>query len=311
MYFQIQEGSSPIPLQKIDEDKLTLGIISLKELEKCYEHFGFSYSTVVECKNDRKQIHSAIDVYDNYHFGIIIGINTRHILREQDRIGIYIKKNLFLIVVIEDEDDSIRAKLLESLKNSNLSKVTIEKLIYGFLERLIIDEYTTLEKIEAEISEHEDKISGGELIKNFTNDVIKLRKRLVLLDNYYEQLIGIGEELEENGLDLFEDHNLRYFKLFTDRVTRLSSNTRMLQEYTVHVREAYHAELDYDLNKTMKIFTVISMVFYPLTLIVGWYGMNFTTIPELTWKYGYLYVIILSIIVAILCVLYFRRKKFL
>lgn len=311
MYFHIQESITPISLKKIDEDKLTLGIISLTELEQCYEHFGFSPLTIVECKNNTQRIHSAIDVYDNYHFGIIIGVDTKHLIRVQDRIGIFIKKNLFLMVIIEDKDDSIRVKLLESLKNLNLPKVTIEKLVYGFLERLINNEYATLEEIEAKISEHEDRVIDGEKIKDFTNEVIKIRKRLLLLDNYYEQLIAVGEELEENGLDLFEEHNLRYFKLFTDRVTRLSNNTRMLQEYSVHVREAYHAQLDNDLNKIMKIFTVISTIFYPLTLIVGWYGMNFTTMPEQTWEYGYLYVILLSIIVATICIFYFKKKKFL
>lgn len=84
----------------------------------------------------------------------------------------------------------------------------------------------------------------------------------------------------------------------------------MLQEYSVHVREAYHAQLEYDLNRIMKVFTVVTTIFLPLTLIVGWYGMNFTTIPEITWKYGYLYVILLSIIVAIICIIFFRKKKF-
>jgi magnesium transporter len=85
----------------------------------------------------------------------------------------------------------------------------------------------------------------------------------------------------------------------------------MLQEYSVQVREAYHAQLEYDLNKIMKMFTVVTTVFLPLTLIVGWYGMNFTTMPELTWKYGYLAVIIMSLAVIVFCMIIFKKKKFL
>lgn len=83
-----------------------------------------------------------------------------------------------------------------------------------------------------------------------------------------------------------------------------------IQEYSIHVRESYHAQLDNDMNRIMKMFTVVTTVFLPLTLIVGWYGMNFTTMLEITWQYGYLFVIILSIVVAILCFIYFKKKKF-
>jgi magnesium transporter len=85
----------------------------------------------------------------------------------------------------------------------------------------------------------------------------------------------------------------------------------MLRDYTSQVREAYQAKLDYDLNSIIKVFTVVTTIFLPLTLIVGWYGMNFTTMPELTWKYGYVYTIILSIVVVIICIIYFKKKKLL
>ncbi len=311
MFFQIQNDIFPITLQEYDKDILTFGIITLKELEMCYEDFSFARATVMECKNDTHQIHGEIEVYEDYHFGIITGIETKHFIRVQDRIGIYIKHNLFLIVAIKDQDDSVKTELFESLKHVKLSKVTLERLVYGFLERLIYNNYSGLEKIEEEISSHEDKINDNRLARNFNYEITGIRKRLLLLNNFYEQLIGIGEELEENAIDIFQEENLRYFKLFTNRVTRLSNNTRMLQDYCIHVRDAYHAQMDYNLNSIMKMFTVVTTIFLPLTLIVGWYGMNFTHMPELSWKYGYLFVIIISIIVAFICIIYFKKKKFL
>lgn len=310
MFFQLKETVAPVELQNIDENILTLGIITLEELEQCYEQFGFSPVTVNECKDDAQQIHTTIDVYENYHFGIIVGIDTKHIIKIQDRIALYIKENLFLIVIMEDKDDSIRAKLFESLDHINLNKVSLERLIYGFLERIIIDDYTALEKIETEISDYEDTINNNQISKSFINDLTKIRKKLLLLDNYYDQLTIIGEELAENEADIFNEKNLRYFKMFTDKVSRLINNTRMLQEFSIHVKEAYHAQLDNNLNNIMKIFTVVTTIFLPLTLIVGWYGMNFTNMPELSWKFGYLYVIILSIIVIIFSIIFFKRKKF-
>lgn len=311
MLYQIKDDIYPITFQEYNLDILTFGLLTLDELEECYEGFQLSILTVMECKNDTHSIHGAIEVYDDYLFGIITGVEKRRLIRLEDRIGIYIKQNLFLIVLIEDQDNSMSDDLFESLKHVNLSKISLERLIYGFLERLINNNYSTLENIENEISGHEDLINDNRLDRNFNYEITGIRKRLLLLDNFYEQLIVIGEELKENAIDIFKEENLRYFKLFTDRATRLSNNTRALEDYCVHVRDAYHAQLDFNLNNIMKLFTVITTIFLPLTLIVGWYGMNFTYMPELSWKYGYLFVILLSIIVAIICIYYFKKKKFL
>ena len=61
----------------------------------------------------------------------------------------------------------------------------------------------------------------------------------------------------------------------------------------------------------MTLLTVITTIFMPLTLIAGWYGMNFRYMPELEWRYGYLAVIVLSAAVIICCLILFKRKKWL
>ena len=59
----------------------------------------------------------------------------------------------------------------------------------------------------------------------------------------------------------------------------------------------------------MTVLTVITSIFLPLTLIAGWYGMNFTHMPELNWAYGYPVIIIISVVIVALCLFWFRRKK--
>ena len=70
-------------------------------------------------------------------------------------------------------------------------------------------------------------------------------------------------------------------------------------------RESFDMGIDLDLD------TVITTIFMPLTLIAGWYGMNFRYMPELEWRYGYLAVFVLSAAVIICCLILFKRKKWL
>lgn len=61
----------------------------------------------------------------------------------------------------------------------------------------------------------------------------------------------------------------------------------------------------------MKLFTLVTAVFLPLTLLTGWYGMNFTNIPELSWRYGYPAAIVVSVVVVVLLLWHFKKKRWL
>ncbi len=96
--------------------------------------------------------------------------------------------------------------------------------------------------------------------------------------------------------------------MHTSRADRLLHNVINLRDYVTQVREAYQNQLDISLNKTMKLFTVITTIFLPLTLIVGWYGMNLQ-MPEYSWAFGYPIVVGISLLVIGGCILFFKRKK--
>ena len=137
------------------------------------------------------------------------------------------------------------------------------------------------------------------------------KRQLMYIWNYYEQLIDVGEILRDNENDMFPPENIRRFSMFTERTNRLSENVKYLKEYTVQLRETHDAMLDYNLNNIMKLFTVITTIFSPLSLIVGWYGMNFEYMPELHWQYSYFGVVIFSAAVVLLCIIAFRKHKLL
>ncbi|HAJ93357.1 MAG TPA: hypothetical protein DCM41_00535 [Synergistaceae bacterium] len=150
-----------------------------------------------------------------------------------------------------------------------------------------------------------DKLEG------FMYSIVDIRKEILARSHYYSQLSDVALELLENENEIFDDHSLRLLKHFSDRAHRLRQETQMLREYSLQISEAYQTQIDIRQNVVMKVLTVVTAIFLPLTLIAGWYGMNFEKMPELHWDYGYLYVFLLSIMVVIGCLLIFKRKKFL
>ena len=65
----------------------------------------------------------------------------------------------------------------------------------------------------------------------------------------------------------------------------------------------------YKMNKIMEVLTLVSMLFLPLTLIAGIYGMNFRYMPKLNWHYGYFIVLSIMLIITIVCIWYFKKKR--
>jgi magnesium transporter len=166
-----------------------------------------------------------------------------------------------------------------------------------------------------ELEKMEDKITGIEdgllTMKNVTDGpekIIALRLGLLKMKRYYEQLSLVTSELAEDDGNIIPDELQNRFAALDRRIDHLLNSVLHLREYTTQVREAYQAQIDIEQNQIMKVFTVISAIFLPLTLIVGWYGMN-VQMPEYGWEYGYLYVIMLSVIVCAVTFILLKIKK--
>ena len=187
---------------------------------------------------------------------------------------------------------------------------SLERFIYDFLEMIISGDLTKLERYEDEISTIEDRILEGNLAGELERNN-EIRGELLQLKMHYEQLIDLGQELSENENEFFLTDNLRFFELFTARVLRLQGIVSTLREYTGQVRELYQSELSVKQNRIMTVLTVVTTIIMPLTLITGWYGMNFKYMPELESPLAYPIVIGVVILIAISGILYFKKKKWL
>ncbi len=146
-----------------------------------------------------------------------------------------------------------------------------------------------------------------EKVKNFQHELIPLRRELLTFRSYYDEIMDLGRALEENENGFFIKKHLKYFGTIGDRADRLLSKTNHLLDYAQQIKEAYQSQIDARQNNNMQFLTVISTIFFPLTLITGWFGMNFKNMPGLDNGYGN--VVILCILIIILCIIIFKKKK--
>ena len=211
--------------------------------------------------------------------------------------------------VLCDDTGTVHSAVQHLQKGKSLRVLGVGGFFCELLEWLTMKDLHHLQRLEDEMDQMEERVLSGEL-DQFNSHMNTLRKEIIRWLRYYTQLDDMVCEFQENENALFNDSELRLLHVVEKRIGRLNSEAQALREYSIQLRELFQAEIDIRQNKIMKILTIVTTVFLPLSLVVGWYGMNFVNMPELTWKYGYPAIIIISALIVALCLWIMKKKKF-
>ena len=211
--------------------------------------------------------------------------------------------------VLCDDTGTARSAVQHLQKGNPQRELGVGGFFCEFLEWLIAKDLHHLQKLEDDMDQMEEQVLSGEL-DQFNSRMNALRKEIIRWLRYYTQLDDMVCEFQENETALFRDSELRMLHMAEKRIGRLDGEAQALREYSIQLRELFQAEIDIRQNRIMKILTIVTTVFLPLSLVVGWYGMNFINMPELAWKYGYPAIIVVSVLIVALCLWIMKKKKF-
>lgn len=220
--------------------------------------------------------------------------------KDPSKIMIYIDRDDLFFICENDESFEVASRYFEVKETNDLS-------LYYFFKNLFKGSTKYLEEFEDKISILDESVIKGKS-ENTREKIIRLRSQVLRLKKYYEQFDFIFSELTLNDNDILSHDTLKYFRILKNRAKRFITMVSNAKDYLTQVRESYQAQIDIEQNEMMKVFTVVTSIFLPLTLIVGWYGMNLK-MPEFEWDLGYLFVIVLSISVGLIWYLIFKKKK--
>lgn len=206
------------------------------------------------------------------------------------------------------DDQSFTSCVLKQMNELyHAEDTSVSHFLFAFMEYLIKDDSFFLQHFEEALTKLEEQILDKR-DDGFNRRILRIRRKLATLGSYYEQLQDMAEDLQQGAFALKDEKNSRLFGLFADRSGRLYSNIQMLKEYSMQLREMHQTQVDIRQNQIMKFLTIVTTVFMPLTLIVGWYGMNFVHMPELTSPYGYAAICVLSLLIVLVEIWLFKKK---
>lgn len=211
-------------------------------------------------------------------------------------------------IVFIDDGQYVEARVSEIGKNKKWRLPSLERFIFDFIENIVYEDLSTLDKYEKQLEVLEENILAGDS-KGVIEELNEIRGELRELCTHYEQLVDLGQELQENENQFFAVDNLRYFRLVTERIERYRDKAVSLREFSMQIFDLYQTQTDVKQNKIMAVLTIITTIFFPLSIITGWYGMNFQNMPELSYEWSYPVVAGVCVLIVAIELIIFKIKK--
>mgnify|MGYP000034857396 CR=1 FL=1 len=246
---------------------------------------------------------------DKHLFVILKSLNFNRELRKVqiDQISLIVGKNYLISIQETDNEyfeDVSKRIYAGQVKIRNLSS---HYLCYAMIDTLVDNYILNIEKLGNVIEEQEKLLltSGKELVEN----IYHYKTELSYVRNNVRPVKELMTRFVTCDSDLINDHTYNYLRDLEGLVTQALEAIEIYYTMLSDQQNSYNATISNNVNDIMKVLTIFSAIFIPLTFIVGVYGMNFDYIPFLRYRYAYFILWGIMIAIVILMLFFFKRKR--
>ena len=279
------------------------------DFEELAEEFGFHPLSIDDCRSEHQR--PKVEEFPGYYFIVLyeaelVGATDALELRE---LNIFLGKNYLVTVhsrpirAIETANRLWREWLDRSEQGSGL-------LAYLLIDAVVDDYLPLLDVISERMDDLEDSIFG-EFNAAAIEEIFTIKKKLLYLRRAITPLRDVFNSLLRREQPIFAREIHFYFQDVFDHLIRVADTIDTLRDMLGSTMDAYLSVSGNRMNQIMKRLTSISTILMSATLIAGIYGMNFVFMPELSWRYGYVFSLLSMVAVALGLYLYLRKVKWL
>jgi magnesium transporter len=282
------------------------GLSNMSIVESLQSHFSLHSLLVEDILNDQRP---KAEEYEDYLFvtlKMLYRIEGTEVDYEQIS---FVLGHDYLLTFQEKEGDlfdAFRERIRQD--QGRVRKKKADYLLYRLIDITVENYYNVLDNIGEHIDEIEDSIRTNPNHENFQK-IQSIKKELIYLHKaLYPLRDALGKILKDES-DFIREENTPYFRDVYDHVIHLIDSLDTYRDLTSGLTDQYMNIQNSKLNEVIRVLTIISTIFIPLTFIVGVYGMNFEHFPELHWKHGYATVWVVMLAIAGAMVGYFKYKR--
>jgi magnesium transporter len=287
------------------------GVHNVEIIKTLGEQFGLHQLTLEDILNT--EIRPKIEVFESYILIIVKMLRYNNLNKEieAEQVSLVLGDNYVLSFQENREGDvfdNIRLRIANP--NGRHRKSGPDYLLYSLLDAVVDHYFIVLERIGEKLEDLEEDITGSPSQQLLSN-LYALKQDLVFMRRSVWPLREIISGLEREETVLIKKEIRKYIRDIYDHTIQVIDTTESFRDSTGSLLDLYLSSMSNRTNDVMKVLTMISTIFMPLTFIAGVYGMNFENMPELRWEYGYFVTLGVMAISIILMLMWFRRKKWL
>jgi magnesium transporter len=287
------------------------GVHQIEVIEKLGHCFGLHPLVLEDILNTDQR--PKMEVYGDYIYIVLKmlyeGDGNRPI--EAEQVSLILGSN-FVISFQEGKEGDVFNPVRERLRTGKglIRKVGPDYLAYSLLDTIVDNYFLILEKLAEKVELLEQELVANpttktlQQIQKFKNEMIFVRRAVWPLR---EVVSGLGRKESP----LVKETTEIYLRDVYDHTIQVMDTIEVYREMLSGMLDIYLSSVSNRLNSVMKVLTIIATIFMPLTFIAGIYGMNFKYMPELEWRWGYLAVWLVVVIIGISMLIYFRKRKWL
>jgi magnesium transporter len=275
-------------------------------IEKIQSHYGLHSLLIEDVLSDQRPKAEEFDDYLFVTLKMLYRIDGTEIDYEQ--ISFVLSRNSLITFQEKEGDlfDGFRERIRQD--QGRVRKKEADYLMYRLIDIIVDNYYNVLDKVGEIIEEIEDTVYENPTNKTF-NKIQKLKKELIFLRKALYPLRDAIGKIIKGETDFVREENLRYYSDVYDHTVHIIDSLDTYKDLTSSLLDIHINAMNTRMNEVMKVLTVISTIFMPLTFIVGIYGMNFDFMPELRWHWGYYGVMGVMGVIVIGMLGFFKYKK--
>ena len=229
-----------------------------------------------------------------------------------EHLALLLGKN-YLISFQESEGDDVFEPVRKRLQfaDSSLRKKKVDYLLFSLLDSIVDNYLVVSDSVSDKIEALEDEIITHPR-EEMISEIQELKKKsIVFLQRTIIPAREVVNRIEKTPHHLIEADTKHYFRDLHDHTVQIVDTLSTYRDILWGLTDTYMGAMSNKMNNIMRLLTLISTIFIPLTFIVGVYGMNFDFMPELRWWWAYPAVWVVMLAISIAMIVYFRRKKWL
>ena len=250
--------------------------------------------------------------YDHYLYIVLkkLTLGNEKFSVSYEQISILVLDNF--VVTFTEKSGDLFEPLKQRLMNSKgrLRNMGSDYLTYAILDTIVDRIFVLLDVLDETIESIEE-----ELLTNLTSATLaiiqQLKRDLIYIRNSISPLRELLAAILRSDSPIIEERTNIYFRDVYDHALRITESTESYRDMLSGLLDIYMSSVSNKMNEVMKVLTVFAAIFIPLTFIAGIYGMNFEYMPELKWKWAYPALWIAFITIAVILLIYFKKKRWL